>query len=66
MTLGDWLREWLTAEYGVEVGMTREELLTQSKVPGRTVETYESIIRVHMLPEIGDIPLQRLDRKSVV
>lgn len=60
MTLGDWLREWLTAEYGVEVGMTREELLTQSKVPGRTVETYESIIRVHMLPKIGDIPLQRL------
>lgn len=60
MTVGDWLQEWLRAEYGVTIGMSRDELLRQSKVPGRTVETYASIIRAHMLPALGDIPIQRL------
>jgi integrase len=61
ITLGDWLCEWFAAKYGVEIGAPREELLTQSRVPGRTADSYESIIRVHILPRsISHIPLQRL------
>ena len=60
MTVGDWLLEWLQAEYGVTVDMPRDELLRTSKVPGRTAETYASIIKLHLIPELGQIPIQRL------
>jgi integrase len=60
MTVKDWLEEWFTAVYGVAVDASREELLTGSRVPGRTVETYASIINVHLIPALGSVQLQRL------
>ncbi len=60
MTVKDWLEEWFASVYGVAVDASREELLTESRVPGRTVETYASIINTHLMPALGSIPLQRL------
>ena len=60
MTFEDWAKEWFAAEHGAAIGSPREELLTRSKVPGRTAETYEAILRVHMIPALGSVPLQRL------
>lgn len=59
MRFSEWISEWFEAEYGVEIGASRDELL-QCRRPGRTAETYESIIRVHLLPELGNVPLQKL------
>lgn len=59
-TTGEWLREWCSAEYGVRVDAARTELLTRGRRPGRTQEVYECIIRVHLLPGLGDIPLASL------
>jgi integrase len=59
MLFGEWMSEWFEAEYGVEIGASRDELL-QSRHSGRTAETYESIIRVHLLQELGNVPLQKL------
>lgn len=59
MTFQSWAEEWFEAEYGVPIEASREELLN-AKVPTRTAETYASMLRVHMLDELGPVPLQRL------
>ncbi|HHV61108.1 MAG TPA: site-specific integrase [Firmicutes bacterium] len=60
MTLGDWLREWFQAEYGCAVGDPRETILKTAKGSGTTASRYESIIRLHIIPSIGNVPIQRL------
>ncbi|MEW6229119.1 MAG: site-specific integrase [Bacillota bacterium] len=59
MTLGDWLREWFQAEYGCEIGDPRGTILETAKA-GTTAGRYESIIRLHIIPAIGNVPVQRL------
>ena len=44
MTFGDWLTYWY-------------ENHSKPKIRPTTQETYESRIRLHIIPEIGDIPL---------
>ncbi|MGE5585807.1 MAG: tyrosine-type recombinase/integrase [Bacillota bacterium] len=59
MTLGDWLREWFQAEYGCKIGDPRGTILETAKA-GTTARRYESIIRLHIIPAIGKVPIQRL------
>lgn len=60
MSTGEWLAEWYQAEYGVDVDASRTEILTRGRYPGRTQEQYASILRVHLIPALGDIPLAAL------
>lgn len=45
LTVGEWLEEWLDAK---------------KKLRAATVRSYESHIRLHLVPRIGHIPLNRL------
>ncbi|MGE5571668.1 MAG: tyrosine-type recombinase/integrase [Bacteroidota bacterium] len=60
LTFGDWLRECFQAEYGCAVGDPREAILKTAKRSGTTASRYESIIRLHLIPELGRVPIQRL------
>lgn len=60
MTLGAWLREWFQAEYGCEIGDSRKTILEMAKGSGTTAARYESIIRLHIIPAVGKVPIQRL------
>ena len=60
MTLGEWLREWFRAEYGCAIGDPRETILKTAKKSGTTASRYESIIRLHLIPELGEVPIQHL------
>lgn len=48
ITFGEWMDEWL------------KTIVSSGKRRPRTIETYESVIRVHIKPALGDIPLQKL------
>ena len=52
MTFGDWLTYWY-------------ENHSKPKIRPTTQETYESRIRLHIIPEIGDIPLNKLTQNDL-
>ena len=51
MVFGDWLTYWY-------------ENHSKPKIRPTTQETYESRIRLHIIPEIGDIPLNKLTQND--
>ena len=52
MVFGDWLTYWY-------------ENHSKPKIRPTTQETYESRIRLHIIPEIGDIPLNKLTQNDL-
>ena len=52
MPFGDWLTYWY-------------ENHSKPKIRPTTQETYESRIRLHIIPEIGDIPLNKLTQNDL-
>ncbi len=52
MIFGDWLTYWY-------------ENHSKPKIRPTTQETYESRIRLHIIPEIGDIPLNKLTQNDL-
>ena len=52
MAFGDWLTYWY-------------ENHSKPKIRPTTQETYESRIRLHIIPEIGDIPLNKLTQNDL-
>ena len=52
MPFGDWLTYWY-------------ENHSKPKIRPTTQETYESRIRLHIIPEIGDIPLNKLTQADL-
>ena len=52
MSFGDWLTYWY-------------ENHSKPKIRPTTQETYESRIRLHIIPEIGDIPLNKLTQNDL-
>ena len=52
MPFGDWLTYWY-------------ENHSKTKIRPTTQETYESRIRLHIIPEIGDIPLNKLTQNDL-
>ena len=52
MLFGDWLTYWY-------------ENHSKPKIRPTTQETYESRIRLHIIPEIGDIPLKKLTQNDL-
>lgn len=49
MTLGEWLDKWI-----------KDYIKNSSKKKQRTQETYESVVRQHLIPSLGKIVLQKL------
>ena len=52
MPFGDWLTDWY-------------ENHSKPKIRPTTQETYESRIRLHIIPEIGSIPLNKLTQNDL-
>ena len=52
MPFGDWLTYWY-------------ENHSKPKIRPTTQETYESRVRLHIIPEIGDIPLNKLTQNDL-
>ena len=52
ISFGDWLTYWY-------------ENHSKPKIRPTTQETYESRIRLHIIPEIGDIPLNKLTQNDL-
>ena len=54
ITTGEWLQKWID----VYIKNSRKKRL-------RTIETYESVVRVHLIPALGKIPLQKLSASHI-
>jgi len=52
LSLGDYLRQWLDAKASAGLAPT-------------TMRSYQETVRVHLAPELGSIPLQRLSPESI-
>jgi integrase len=56
--------EFLSARTNASLGYLLDRWLPQHDIDESTRESYESLIRVHIRPALGDIPLSKLVRKS--
>jgi hypothetical protein len=56
--------EYLSARTNASLGYLLDRWLPQHDIDEGTRESYESLIRVHIRPALGDIPLTKLVRKS--
>ena len=52
ITFGEWLQTWF-------------EIAIKGKKKLRTIETYESVIKKHLAPALGAVPLQKLDSTAI-
>jgi integrase len=58
ITLGAWVESWLTL-------LRRGDRSRRGLVSGQTLERYETLLRVRVLPVLGDRPLQRLTATEI-